>query len=366
MTNRKNKYYSPKKILSYNADYNLIIGERSNGKTYSVLKHCLEEYFNTDKKFVYIRRYKEDIIGKRGDAVFSALVQNGEVRKITNNTYSHIILQAGKFYLASYDEKLDRLIPANDYFCNILSLSDMEHDKSLSFPNVKYIVYDEFLTRRYYLKDEFMLFMNVLSTIIRDRKDIKIFMLGNTVNRYSPYFQEFGINADKLEQGKISLYHYGMSELTLAVEYCGEGVESKKDSNKYFAFNNPRLNMIKSGAWELDIYPHLPADYSIKKENILYTFYVEFYERVLAGDFVQVGSDVFIYFHEKTTPIKDKNNVLIYSLNNSVNLNVRRNLLRGVGRLEKNVNLLFSMNKVFYQSNEIGEIIHNYNLIACN
>ena len=86
----------------------------------------------------------------------------------------------------------------------------------------------------------------------------------------------------------------------------------------------------------------------------------------MAGDFVQVGSDVFIYFHKKTTPIKDKNNVLIYSLNNSVNLNVRRNLLRGVGRLEKNVNLLFSMNKVFYQSNEIGEIIHNYNLIACN
>ena len=33
------KYYSLKKIKEKNADYNLIIGERSNGKTYSCKKY---------------------------------------------------------------------------------------------------------------------------------------------------------------------------------------------------------------------------------------------------------------------------------------------------------------------------------------
>ena len=41
-----NKYYSLKKILSKNADYNLIIGERSNGKTYATLLYALKQYLN--------------------------------------------------------------------------------------------------------------------------------------------------------------------------------------------------------------------------------------------------------------------------------------------------------------------------------
>ena len=42
-----------------------------------------------------------------------------------------------------------------------------------------------------------LFFMNVLSTIIRDRENIKIFMLGNTVNKYCPYFDEMGLTFHK-------------------------------------------------------------------------------------------------------------------------------------------------------------------------
>lgn len=362
----KKKFYNLKKILSFNADYNVIIGERSNGKTYGVLKHCIEEYIKNKNRFVYIRRWKEDIIGKRGDVIFTSLIQNGEISKLTNGEYTNAILQGGKFYFANYDDKLKKFIPSSDYFCHLVSLSDMEHDKSLSFSGVTNIVFDEFLTRRYYLKDEFMLFMNVLSTIIRDRKDVKIFMLGNTVNKYCPYFTELGINVDDLKQGNVDLYHYGDSELTLAIEYCDDGQRNKKESNKYFAFNNPRLNMIKSGAWELDIYPHLPPEYKIKDNEILFNFYVLFADKIIQGDVVQRENDIFLFFHYKTTEVKDTRNSLIYTLNNTININYRRNLLKGMGKLENKINVLFAMNKVFYQSNEIGEIIHNYNLQACN
>lgn len=362
----KKKYYNLKKILSYNADYNLIIGERSNGKTYGVLKHCIEEYTKNKNRFVYIRRWKEDIIGKRGDVIFTALIQNNEISKLTNGEYTNAILQGGKFYFANYDDKLKKFIPSSDYFCHLVSLSDMEHDKSLSFSGVTNIVFDEFLTRRYYLKDEFMLFMNVLSTIIRDRKDVKIFMLGNTVNKYCPYFTELGLNIDNLKQGSIDIYHYGDSELTLAIEYCDDGNKQKKDSNKYFAFNNPRLNMIKTGAWELDIYPHLPPNYKIKDDEIIFNFYVLFADKIIQGDIIQKDGDILLFFHYKTTEIKDTKNSLIYTLNNTVNINYRKNLLKGVGKLENKINLLFALNKVFYQSNEIGEIIHNYNIQANN
>ena len=68
-------------------------------------------------------------------------------------------------------------------------------------------------------------------------------------------FAEMGLtHIDKMKQGTIDVYTYGTSELTVAVEYC-ESMKGSKENNYYFAFNNPKLNMITSGAWELNLYP---------------------------------------------------------------------------------------------------------------
>jgi hypothetical protein len=66
MTTRKTKtdkpkFYDLKAILSKNADYNVIFGERSNGKTYAALKYGLENYIKTGKQMAYIRRWREDL-----------------------------------------------------------------------------------------------------------------------------------------------------------------------------------------------------------------------------------------------------------------------------------------------------------------
>lgn len=107
----------------------------------------------------------------------------------------------------------------------------MEHDKSTSYPNITTIVFDEFLTRGSYLKDEFILFTNVCSTIIRQRNDVKIFMLGNTVNKYSPYFSEMGLsNIKNQKQGTIDIYRYGDSDLIVAVEYCASTQSGKNQT----------------------------------------------------------------------------------------------------------------------------------------
>lgn len=96
----------------------------------------------------------------------------------------------------------------------------MEHDKSTNYDGIINAVLDEFLTRSYYLPNEFVLFMNVLSTIIRDRDNVKIFMMGNTVNQYCPYFAEMGLTHIKeMKKGDIDVYEYGESGLTVAVEY---------------------------------------------------------------------------------------------------------------------------------------------------
>lgn len=355
----KKKYYSLDKIKSVNADYNLIIGERSNGKTFATLAECLREYWNSGRKkeFAYLRRWKEDVIGKRAEQVFASLISAGEISKITGGAFSTVFYRSGRFWLANWNDERQKYTTAEKPFCYCFALSEMEHDKSTSYPNIANIVFDEFITRRLYLPDEFILFMNVISTIVRDRKIDRIYMLGNTVNKYNPYFENFGIQKD-LEQGKIQLIQFG--ETMLAVEYCESNERSKVNSNRYFAFNNPKLQMIKGGKWELDVYPHIPYDMSIQYSDIIFSFYIEFDNQTLQGDVVNKENGTFIFFHRKTTEIKDRERQLIFSLDYDINPLHRRNILKPVDEIGKKIARFFLLEKVFYQSNEIGELVKNY------
>lgn len=356
----KTKYYNLKKILAENADYNIIIGERSNGKTYAILEYILKQYIEKGCEGAYIRRWKDDIQGKRADTVFNSLCENGTVSKLTNGDYETIIFSRGAWHLAKYDETTKRMKADKNPFCYAFALSDIEHDKSTSYPKITNIVFDEFLTRRYYLPDEFIIFMNVLSTIIRDRENIKIFMLGNTVNKYCPYFDEMGLNnIEQMEQGNIDVYSFG-NDLKIAVEYCCE-TKSKK-SNKYFAFNNPRLNMITKGKWELAIYPHLPQGYKIKPNSILFSFVIAFNNKLVGCDVVNQNDDIFLFIRPKTTEIKSGD--LVYTMDYTPYMNTRKTFLNPIDKLDNKIKSFFTCNRVFYQSNDIGELVHNY-LLTC-
>lgn len=356
--NRKIKYYSLKRIKEHNAQYNMVIGERSNGKTYAVLKEILENYFTNRSQGAIVRRWQDDFKGKRALSMFAPLVSDGIVLKLSKGQYDRLDYRSGCWYPARYDADTDTIIRGDDPICWAFSLSAMEHDKSTSYPRITTICFDEFLTRGYYLVDEFVLFMNVVSTIVRQRTDVTIYMLGNTVNWTCPYFTEMGIKHIKdMKQGTIDIYEYGDSGLRVAVEYCQSIADSKK-SNVYFAFDNPRLQMITSGAWEIALYPHLPIKY--KPHNIKGIFFICFEDDTLQCEVIKVDKDRFIYIHRKTTPIHDYDNDVIYSLNNDYRINHYQSLKKHRDKRSKVIAFLFSQNKVYYQDNEVGEIVRNY------
>lgn len=358
LNRKQSKYYSLDNILEKNADYNVIFGERSNGKTYAALLYGLKRYVKTGEQFAYIRRWREDLRGKRAESLFSNHVANGVIEKLTDGKFNEVFYLSGKWFLSYYDKDKNKRYPDSTPFCYGFCLSETEHDKSTSFPNVTTIVFDEFLTRRIYLPDEFMLFMNTLSTIIRQRTNVKVFMLGNTVNKFCPYFNEMGLkNVPNMKQGTIDLYRFGEQGATVAVEYCST-VSSKKESNKYFCFDNQKLQMITGGKWELAVYPHLPCKY--KPKDILFVFYIKFNDMILQGNIIQVGDQNFCYIHQKTTPIKDEDNSLIYSLEMNGKPNYKRKLISNASYVESQVSRYFATDKVFFQSNEIGEIVRNY------
>ena len=204
--------------------------------------------------------------------------------------------------------------------------------------------------------------MNVISTIVRHRTDVKIFMLGNTVNRYCPYFKEMGLAHIKdMSPGTIDVYRYGDSELIVAVEYTQPNKDGKA-SDFYFAFDNPKLSMITGGTWEIDIYPHCPVKY--KPNEIMFTYFIEFSGDLLQCEIVLHDDMYFTFIHRKTTELKHPDRDLIYTTDFSARYNYRRKITRPMSKLERKITEHFEKDKVFYSDNEVGEIVRNY-LIWC-
>ena len=356
------KFYSLSNILTKNADYNIIFGERSNGKTYAALEYGIEQFvangYQTGQTAI-VRRFKEDIRGKRAETLYNALEANGRIAELTNGEYTEVYYFNGRYYLSNFDENLQKHVPHTKPLAYTFALSEMEHDKSTSYPDVTTIIFDEFLTRRYYLPDEFIIFMNVLSTIIRQRDNVKIFMLGNTVNKYCPYFAEMGLrHIGQMEQGTIDVYKFGKGQLTIAVEYAAT-ISKNKKSNKYFCFDDSEsVQMIINGAWEMAIYPHLSVKYDDK--DIMFTYFIEFNGNILQCEIVNKDNEYFTYIHEKTTPIKNPDTDLIYSLQHNEKQNYKRRLLSTTTPLETKIARFYALEKVFFQNNEVGEIVRNY------
>lgn len=363
------KYYSGKKIRAKNATYNLIFGERSNGKTFDVLQYGFQDFIDSgeNNQLALVRRWDEDFIGANSaKTAYDSLMCDGhgknQIKIMSNGKYDGVEYYAGKYYLTIFDNETERYKRTDKVIAYGFSLTGAEHYKSAAFPHINTIFFDEFMTRKYYLPDEFITFQNLISTIARQRDNVKIFMCGNTVNKYCPYFKEMGLyKAKTMKQGDIDVYTYGESGLTVAVEYSDSPAKSKP-SDIYFAFNNPRLEMIKTGAWEIDIYPHCPVKYTPRE--ILFIFFILFDDNLLQCEIIQHNDLLFIFIHRKTTELKDTENDLIYTTEYNPRPNYKRNILKPSTRVEKKIYNLFVTDSVFYQDNETGEVVRNY-LVWC-
>lgn len=189
-------YWDIKRTLSYNALFNFIIGSRSAGKTYGSLKYNVEKFIeHRDKgrepwQFLYVRRLStelEKLTKMRGGRLFNAVQK--EFPDHVLSAESNILKCDGE--VCGYSQPLST--------ASIL--------KSDSFPNVKMIVFDEFIIDNrgtyHYLKDEVTKFLDLYETVARNRDVICLF-LSNAVSVTNPYFDFFHL--DKPMNGDIQRF----------------------------------------------------------------------------------------------------------------------------------------------------------------
>ena len=151
----KPTFYSLKNIMKKNAIYNIIIGQRSNGKTYSVISLMLRTFIKTGVPSAYIRRLDSELIPS---TLFTLLKPHiDDIKKLTKGEYNDYLYKARVFYLVSRNERGDiEKISEPCIYCYALSIS--KNSKGADRGEIAYTLFDEFLTRKFYLNNEFIIY----------------------------------------------------------------------------------------------------------------------------------------------------------------------------------------------------------------
>lgn len=358
--NNKINYYNTKRIDKTGAIYRIIIGMRSNGKTTAVLKKIIDNYLKNGSQGAYVRRWDEDIRPKYCATMFDGILSFFDLKKATNGKFNTIIFKSNKFYFANNQTDDGKIIYDEKPFCFTFALTQSEHYKGNSYPNITTILFDEFMTNGYYLPNEFVYFKNVISTISRLRENIIIYLCGNTVSKDCLYFHEFMIDKEfkKMKQGDILFFSFTNSEITIAIEWSNSDLKPGKVANIYTDFSNGAGDMINNGKWELLSYPHLSENFNIN--NIKFIFFIDYNFEITQCEIIQEKNKLFIYCHKKTTDIQSPEKDLIYCDKIIEKNNYSSNLFKPRNRIESLILKLFNDNKVFYQNNEIGDNVNSF------
>lgn len=182
-------YYNFNKIDSYNAFYNFLCGARGLGKTYGAKKKAIRAGIKRGEEFVYLRRYKTELAAAR--ATFFT--------DIAHEFPEHDFRVNGKFaQYADIETRNDdkRVWKTIGYF---IALSTSQNEKSVSFPNVFTIIFDEFIIEKgaiSYLASEHIVFTNFYSTVDRYKDQVRVYFISNAVSIMNPYFIAYNIEPD--------------------------------------------------------------------------------------------------------------------------------------------------------------------------
>lgn len=196
-------YYDLNPLLSRNKLLNFVMGNRGGGKTFACKQWAINGWLKKHKQFIYLRRYAtefDDINLFFNDIKFMFPDHTFDVQGDKRH--------GGRFYI---DNEL-----AGYY----IPLSTSNNKKSVPYPDVDKIIFDEFVIRKtgtqHYINKEAELFLEFFSTVARSRDDVRAVLVGNAISIVNPYFLYFNIrpkvNSHFVSSGQCCLEMYKNDE----------------------------------------------------------------------------------------------------------------------------------------------------------
>lgn len=214
-------------VMSKDCLINMLYSARGIGKTYGALKYAIENYETTGYSSIYLRRFKSEL--KKFSKIFNPLLANNEI-------------DLDKYQVDVKNKKLiDKKNNKDVIMCQPLSISTQE--KSVSYNEVNFVIFDEFIIDKstlHYIPEEFALFNNFIETVARlgeltENRVVKVLMLANAGNRNNPYFIGYNIPVVK--------DNIWIKDDLLLMHPVKEGFKKAKESTRWGKFLKKHTKM---------------------------------------------------------------------------------------------------------------------------
>ena len=178
-------FWDIKRTLTHNSLINIILGNRGGGKTFGAKELCIDNFIKRGEQFGYIRRYKDDLKDPMQQFFKDIEYKYPNYEFKTDNKYLYIRLKTEN----DNEKWSDKDIAGYGFI-----LSTANNKKSISYPRITTLVYDEFLLdkgNQRFLPNEPVALLNLYETIARPgtgHPRVVLFMLANALTITNPYF----------------------------------------------------------------------------------------------------------------------------------------------------------------------------------
>jgi len=256
-------YFTAKYILSKGASINLVLSDRSDGKTFDTKRDALEEFEKDETITVYMRRFKTEITQELYSTFFNEVIEKPKYMRFALWEFKGD--KKGVKVKRKGDKEWKQIV----YFMPLTMSGKLK--SQIHVTKIKRIYYDEFVPLdNIYAKNEVDLILEFYKSIDRDRDTTQMVILGNKITPFNPFFDYFDIELE-LTGDKIRTYKEG----TLAVQIYSnkEHREIRNESKFNKLVKNTKYEDYNSGgilqALSLKIMNRQGAEYlySFKTKN---------------------------------------------------------------------------------------------------
>ena len=178
-------FWDAKRTLTHNTLINIIVGNRGGGKSFGAKEIGIDNFIKKKEQFGYIRRYKDDLKEPMIQFFKDIEYKYPDYEFKTDSKY---------FYCRLKPSNPNEKWTENDICGYGFTLSTANNKKSISYPKVTTLIFDEFLIdkgHQRYLSDEPVKLLNLYETVARPgtgHPRVILFMLANAITITNPYF----------------------------------------------------------------------------------------------------------------------------------------------------------------------------------
>ena len=355
--------YNPLKCDFATHGYCIAMSDRSRGKTTNPLLvgMIMHELYGTI--IHYVRCTPEMIKPKTLKDLFKTVLQYDYIEKITGGAWNSCYYIGKRWYYCNRDETGKIIDKSPEHFMYCCCLNDADDMKSAyTCPIGDIIIFDEFIQMSGYGYNDFIRFSDICSTIIRKRISPIIYMLSNTIDISSPWFDEYAIRDDvnTMTQGETRSIVSPLGTHMFVEILAADVSEEKQNVNRrFFGFLNPKLAAITGkGVWASETYPHIPHNKDIDEHaTILYNkLFMMQSGKLLKLQLVKNPIGLCVY----VVPANETYNDSWILTHGEI---YDRRMIYGLGGKNTILDVywkLYKMNRWYYTTNLDGELIKSY------